>query len=467
MREMWQHRGMRLIFTANLISMIGSGMNSAAVIWYILQATHSEVSLGTLIALQTLPSLVLLPFTGVLIDREDRRHLMMWLDGARGLIILGVAVLVLTHRVHLWQIYLMNILVAIGFWMFFPTVNALIQELTPDDKMLDSNSLLLAALQGGWLMAGAVVGFVYNHIGLGGVLLIDCASYAVSLACVAQVRKGRVTVSRPAATSTEVQPASGALARYLHELGEGYRYVQQNRRVLLIGVAWALFVAAMMTQGVLSAPLSERILHGGAVGYGWLNAGWAVGAFVSVFYAVEVRSPAWCEPRGHFDDGRNRGVAVRVAGLALAGAGGAHLFPDGLEPRHGWHRPVERDDAADPATLHGAGTECVFVRGQRAADLHGATGGRGCASRRPDLRLLDGGRNVPGSGAGGMAACTPEGIGVKRAGATGGELALSTQHSDRLSTQHSALALAPARHSALSTRHSCFWRRRSREMDGL
>ena len=286
MREMWQHRGMRLIFIANLVSMIGSGMNSAAVIWFILQATHSEVSLGTLIALQTLPSLVLLPFTGVLIDREDRRHLMMWLDAARGLIIFAVAMLVFTHRAHLWQIYAMNILVAIGFWMFFPTVNALIQELTPDHKMLDSNALLLAALQGGWLMAGALVGFVYNHIGLGGVLLIDCASYAVSLACVFHVRKGRVTVSQPEAEVMELAPAGGAVARYMHELGEGYRYVRDNRRVLLIGIAWALFVAAMMTQGVLSAPLSERILHGGAVGYGWLNAGWAVGAFVSVFYAA-------------------------------------------------------------------------------------------------------------------------------------------------------------------------------------
>ncbi len=84
---------------------------------------------------------------------------------------------------------------------------------------------------------------------------------------------------------TQAVPASGAIARYLHELGEGYRYVRDNRPVLWIGIAWALFVAAMMTQGVLSAPLSERILHGGAVGYGWLNAGWAVGAFVSVFYA--------------------------------------------------------------------------------------------------------------------------------------------------------------------------------------
>jgi len=284
MREMWRHRGMRLIFTANLISMIGSGMNSAAVIWYILQATHSEVSLGMLIALQTIPSLLLLPFTGVLIDREDRRHLMMWLDGARGVIIFSVAMLVFTHHVRLWHVYLMNVLVAIGFWMFFPTVNALIQELTPDDKMLDSNSLLLAALQGGWLMAGAIVGFAYNHIGLGGVLLIDSITYAISIACVFYVRKGRVTVARPEAGVAFA--GGGEAARYLHELAEGYRHVRENRRVLLIGIAWALFVAAMMTQGVLSAPLSERILHGGAVGYGWLNGGWAVGAFVAVFYAA-------------------------------------------------------------------------------------------------------------------------------------------------------------------------------------
>jgi len=303
---MWRHRGIRLIFVANLISMIGSGMNSAAVIWYILQATHSEVSLGMLIALQTIPSLALLPFTGVLIDREDRRHLMMWLDGARGAIILSVALLVFTRHVHLWQVYLMNVLVAIGFWMFFPTVNALIQELTPDDRMLDSNSLLLAALQGGWLMAGALVGFVYNHIGLGGILLIDAVTYVISIACVYYVRQGRVTVAHPPAP--EMISGTSAVERYLHELADGYRHVRENRRVLLIGIAWALFVAAMMTQGVLSAPLSDRILHGGAVGYGWLNAGWAVGAFVAVFYAANLI-------RRH---GANASVTLTMSIIAVA-----------------------------------------------------------------------------------------------------------------------------------------------------
>jgi MFS family permease len=287
MRQMFQHRGMRLLFAANLVSMIGSGMNAAAVIWYILQATHSEVSLGLLVALQTLPSLALLPFTGVIIDREDRRHVMMWLDAARGIVVLLVAVLALLHRAQVWQLYGMVILISVGFWMFWPTINALVQELSPETKLLDSNSMMLAAVQGGWVLAGAVVGFVYNKIGLGGILLLDGATYAVSIACVYRVRQGRITVThlKPESAQLQVTPNS-AVGRYLHELVEGLRYAHGHRRVRLLGIAWALFIAAMMTQGVISAPLSERILHRGAVGYGWLNAGWALGAFTSMFYAA-------------------------------------------------------------------------------------------------------------------------------------------------------------------------------------
>ena len=80
MRLLLQHRGLRFIFIANLVSMIGSGMNTAAVTWFILKDTNSEVSLSALVVLQTVPALVMLPFTGVIIDREDRRRLVMLLD---------------------------------------------------------------------------------------------------------------------------------------------------------------------------------------------------------------------------------------------------------------------------------------------------------------------------------------------------------------------------------------------------
>src|SRR6266481_5969809 len=189
MRNILQRPAMRYVFAANMISMLGSGMNSAAVAWYILQATHSEVALGTFAVLQTLPAMLMLPFTGVLIDREDRRRLVMMLDAIRAVIILTVSILAFAGKVKVWELYLMNTLVAAGFWMFWPTITALIQELTPGEEFVDANTFLLAGIQGGWLIAGSIVGFVYNHIGLGGVLLIDFSTYLASFLLYLGVRR--------------------------------------------------------------------------------------------------------------------------------------------------------------------------------------------------------------------------------------------------------------------------------------
>src|SRR5438045_9555718 len=114
MRASFGNRPLRFVFAANLISMVGSGMNSAAVAWYILQATHSEMALGTFAVVQTIPAILLLPFTGVVIDREDRRRLVMMLDAARAIVILAVALLALAGKERLWELYLMNTLVAAG-----------------------------------------------------------------------------------------------------------------------------------------------------------------------------------------------------------------------------------------------------------------------------------------------------------------------------------------------------------------
>ena len=282
MQLLRQHRGLRLIFVANFVSMIGSGMNTAAVTWFILQATHSEMSLSTLVVLQTVPALLMLPFTGVIIDREDRRHLIMLLDALRGAVILTVALLAFRNQVQIWHLYAMGVLVSAGFWMFWPTITALIQELAPESEFVSANTMLLAGVQGGWMIAGAIVGFVYERIHLGGVLGLDAATYAVSLACYFAVRKGKVTV-KPRELPAHV--AGDAWARYLHELREGVQYLRDKRHIVLLGISWAIFIASMLTQGVTTAPLSDRIFHAGALGYGWLNGGWGIGAFTSALYA--------------------------------------------------------------------------------------------------------------------------------------------------------------------------------------
>lgn len=284
MRSILQKKGLRFIFGANLVSMIGSGMNSAAVAWYILQATHSEIALGTFAVVQTIPALLLLPFTGVIIDREDRRRLVMMLDAVRALIILAVSLLAFAGKAKIWELYAMNMLVAAGFWMFWPTITALIQELTPGDEFVHANTFLLAGVQGGWLIAGSIVGFVYNRIGLGGVLLIDVSTYVVSFLCYFAVRKGRHVVPRPDELHADIVAAESAFAKFFREMREGVQFLRGHRELVMLGLSWALFLSAMMTGVVVTPPLSEHF-HAGAVGYGWLNGGWGVGAFASAFYA--------------------------------------------------------------------------------------------------------------------------------------------------------------------------------------
>jgi MFS family permease len=288
MRASFSNRPLRFVFAANLISMVGSGMNSAAVAWYILKATHSEMALGTFAVLQTVPAMLMLPFTGVVIDREDRRRLVMWLDAMRGLIIVIVAMLAFQHRVRVWQLYLMNTLVAAGFWMFWPTITALIQELTPEGEFVQSNTFLLAGVQGGFLIAGAIVGFIYDHIGLGGVLMLDVSTYVVSFLCYFAVRTGRHLVLRPQELRNDLMAAEGEWERFWREMREGVRFLGDHRPVVFLGISWALFLGAMITGVVVTPSLSDRVFHAGAQGYGWLNAGWGSGAFISALYAPQL-----------------------------------------------------------------------------------------------------------------------------------------------------------------------------------
>jgi len=307
MRASFSHRPLRFIFAANLISMVGSGMNSAAVAWYILKATHSEMALGTFAVLQTLPAMVMLPFTGVVIDREDRRRLVMWLDAIRAIIIVTVAILAFRGHVKVWQLYLMNTLVSAGFWIFWPTITALIQELTPEGQFVQSNTFLLAGVQGGFLIAGAIVGFIYDHVGLGGVLILDVSTYVISFLCYLAVRKGKHIVVRPEELKADIIAAETQLGRFWREMKEGVHFLRDHRPVVMLGISWAFFLGAMITGVVVTPSLSDRVFHAGAKGYGWLNAGWGTGAFVSALYAPQVIS--WV--------GGRRAIAFSMALLSV------------------------------------------------------------------------------------------------------------------------------------------------------
>jgi len=326
-RVLFSLRGFRYFFIGMLTSLFGTGMNFAGVTWYILSATNSTVKVSLIVILVTLPGLLVPPFGGVLIDRVDRRYLGMALDVGRAAIVLATAALAYFGNIALWQVYLMVLLLGMGFAIYWSTTNALVQEIIPREQLIGANAAVLIAVQGGMMIAGAFVGFVYERAGLAGILGIDGATYVISAFCLLRVRKGYFPphahfeappptieappeVAEPAVIPPIVEPGMGV--GMLADIKEGLGYLRTQPRVLALGLTFACMMAGVLSGNVLVVALARDLLHAGARGFGFLEAGWAVGAIAGGLVAGALA--------------RHRPLTVLIAALATLSVGHA-LFP--------------------------------------------------------------------------------------------------------------------------------------------
>jgi len=338
-RTLFARPGFRFLFFSMFISLFGTGMTYAGVTWYILEQTDSTISVSLMVILVTLPGLVVPPFGGVLIDRVDRRYLGVVLDLVRGLLVLGTAALAYAARAELWHIYMMVMLLGVGAAIYWSTMNALLQEVVVDEDdpahergsaLAGANAAILIAVQGGMMSAGALVGFIYHRAGLPGVLAIDGVTFLVSAACLLLLRKGRhaphadeppPTIEAPLAphtgtTDTLVLPPviePGLIAGFVEDLREGLAYLRTQPRVFALGLTFACMMAGVISGNVLVVVLARDVLEAGPHGYGFLNAGWAVGAVVGGLVTAPLvkRFPA---------------LTVLLAALVITSIGHA-LFP--------------------------------------------------------------------------------------------------------------------------------------------
>ena len=118
-----------LFFIGNIISLIGFGFNMIAVSWLVLEKTGSEFTLGKIMATATLPGLFLAIFTGLIIDKVNRKWLMVNLDIFRMIIVVGFLVMINYYQFQLWFIYPVAILMGLGNSLFWPTAQAFVPVL--------------------------------------------------------------------------------------------------------------------------------------------------------------------------------------------------------------------------------------------------------------------------------------------------------------------------------------------------
>ena len=292
-KALFARPGFPYFFTGMFISLFGTGMNFAGVTWYTLVATNSTVKVSLITILVTLPGLVVPLAGGVLIDRVDRRYLGITLDVARAAIVLGTAALAWFGRIELWHVYLMMLLLGVGFAIYWSTTNALVQEVAGHGHLVAANSAVLIAVQGGMMTAGAVVGFVYERAGLAGILGIDGTTYLIAALCLLHVRRGYFpprahpvepppTIEAPPETTDSavlpplVEP--GMSVGMLADLKEGLRYLRTQPRVLALGLTYSCMMAGVLSGNVLLVALARNLLHTDSHGFGFLEAGWAIGA---------------------------------------------------------------------------------------------------------------------------------------------------------------------------------------------
>ena len=294
----WAQRGFRYFFLAMFVSLFGSGMNFAGVSWYILAATHSTVKVSLQVIVITLPGLFVPFLGGVLIDRFDRRYLGVLLDLARGVSVLAAAYIAWSGQLQLWHLYAMTLITGVGSAMYWSTVNALVQEVIPPSQFTGANAAVLIGVQSGMLIAGSLVGFFYDRAGIAGILFIDGLTYFVSAFCLYQVRRGYVsprqfqkyprefseaTEATAEALETgenpEVAEAGLSLAIYA-DLKEGFAYLRRQPEVRALGITHATMMAGVVSANVVLVALANDILHAGARGLGYLEAGWATGAII-------------------------------------------------------------------------------------------------------------------------------------------------------------------------------------------
>ena len=304
----WAERGFRYFFVAMFVSLFGSGMNFAAVGWYILAATHSTVKVSWQVMVMTIPGLFVPFLGGVLIDRLDRRYLGVLLDLLRGCFVLLTAYIAWRGHLQLWHLYAMTLITGTGSAMYWATVNALVQEVIPPSQFTGANAAVLIGVQSGMLIAGACVGFLYNTAGIAGILAIDGATYFVSAYCLYRVRRGYVsprdrqkyprefsqaTEATAEALETgenpEVAEAGLSLAVYA-DMKQGFAYLRQQPLVRALGVTHSIMMAAVVSANVVLVALANDILHAGARGLGFLEAGWATGAICGGLIASQLRN---------------------------------------------------------------------------------------------------------------------------------------------------------------------------------
>lgn len=291
----------------SLISNIGTWMQRIGQDWLVLtQLTqHSATAVGTVMALQFGPQLLMLPWSGFAADHLDRRKLLMATQAASGLLALVLGVLTISGHVQLWQVYVFAFLLGCVTAFDAPARQTFVSELVSEQDLSNAVALNSTSFNAARMIGPAIAGTLIAAVGEGWLFVINAASFAAVL--------GSLRLLRVADLHREerAQQTRGSLL-------QGFRYVWQRDDLKTVLLMLFLIGTFGLNFPIFISTMSVTVFHGDASQYGLLTSIMAVGTVAGALLAARREHP----------DLPLMGFAAGVFGIGLLAAA--------VMPGYGW-----------------------------------------------------------------------------------------------------------------------------------
>jgi MFS transporter, DHA3 family, macrolide efflux protein len=293
-------RAFFIVWLGQMVSVTGTGLTAFGLAVWVYLETGSVTSLALVTLAAALPATIISPFAGALVDRWDRRTVMLLADLGAGIGTVGIAALYFTGMLEMWHIYLLIGIGSVANSFQSPAWMASVPLLVPKEHLGRANGLIQLNEGLSMVAAPVIAGTLVATLGIGAVLIVDFATFLVGVATLAMVR-----FPKPEA-EPDTQPGT-----VIKDAIAGWRYIAD--RGGLLGMLW-IFAAvnfALAFGNVLVVPLVLTFASPAAAGSVLSMAG--VGLIVG-----SVLVSAWGGPKR-----RVRGLmaSIGVAGLGVAAVG--------------------------------------------------------------------------------------------------------------------------------------------------
>jgi MFS family permease len=261
-----KHRNFQLFFSGQLISLIGTWMQTVAQSWLVYRITGSPLLLGAVGFCSQIPVFLASPLGGIVADRYNRHRVVIGTQVASMILAFILAGLTLAHLITIPEIFVLAALLGVVNAFDIPGRQSFLVEMVGREDLMNAIALNSSMFNGARIIGPAIAGILVAKIGEGWCFFANAVSY---IAVIIGLQMMRVPPRPP-------RPAGSALAHMI----EGFRFVRHTAPIRAILVLLGLVSLVAMPYTVLMPIFADRILHGGARGLGILMGATGVGALL-------------------------------------------------------------------------------------------------------------------------------------------------------------------------------------------